>query len=241
MVLFRTLTVKKADTMKKLLLSLTAAVALTAGSAQATLTLTIEDVLGLSGAPPEVFTDAGTPGQITITTANSLILDSYYNTGSIQSVISNYTSTDTFANLISSSINLNAAGIFPDAIVINLDGEYTEPAGDQGLATTNINAATIDNASFDAVVSVSLDTLLAELDIADLNTRTATDTVDLIRGAGGTYPIRHAFILSSDAVGSDLGFDVSTRVDALQVPSPIPLALMGLGLVGLGITRKLSK
>jgi hypothetical protein len=135
-------------------------------------------------------------------------------------VISNYTSTDDFANLISSSINLNGAGVFPDAIILNLDGEYTQPAGDRGLATTTLNAATIDDASFDAVVSVSLDTLLAELDIADINTRTATDTVDLIRGAGGTYPIRHAFILSSAADGSDLGFDVSTRVNAL--PAPIP-------------------
>jgi hypothetical protein len=227
--------------MKNLLLSLTAAAALAASPAQATLSLTIEDALGLSGVVvPEVFTDAATPGQITVTTANSVILDTYYTTGSIQSVISNYTSTDGFANLISSSINLNGAGVFPDAIILNLDGEYTQPAGDQGLATTNINAATIDDASFDAVVSVSLDTLLAELDIADLNTRTATDTVDLIRGVGGAYPIRHAFILSSAADGSDLGFDVSTRVDALPTPIPAPLALLGLGLVGLGMTRKLS-
>ena len=48
---------------------------------------------------------------------------------------------------------------------------------------------------------------------------------------GDVYPIRHAFRLASDAVGSDIGFDVSTRVDA--VPTPAPLALLGLGMVGM--------
>ena len=217
--------------MRRFVFSLAAIVALCVGftqSAHAVLSMTIEDAIG--GLADEVYNDGGT-GSITITTGDSPILANYYGTGSIQSVISNYVSADNFANLISSSINLNANSVFDDAVIVNLVGEYTQPAGAQGLATTTINAATLVDATFDATVVVSNTTLLTELDIANLDTYTATDTVDLIRGIGDVYPIRHAFRLASDAVGSDIGFDVSTRVDA--VPTPAPLALLGLGMIGM--------
>jgi hypothetical protein len=222
--------------MKKLLSALV--LVFSSQSANAILSMTIED--GSGGLPDELYTDIATPGSLTITTAISPILGNFYDTGSIQSVISNYTSGDDFANLISSSINLNGASIFDDDVIINLVGEYTQPAGDRGDATTTLNAATLVDASFDAVVTVSNTPIFSELDIADLNIRTATETVDLLRGVGDAYPIRHAFRLSSAAVGSDLGFDISTRVDAV-VPTPAPLALLGLGLIGLIGARKVMR
>ena len=224
--------------MKKLLVFL--ALAIAASPASAFIRITIQDLVGggselfvdqAQGIPGEVV--LGTPGQATITTADSSILGTYYAAGSIQSAVSNYLSADPFADLINSSINLNGIGAFDDAIVVNIAADYLQPEGDQGLATTVLNAATIQDASFDATVFVSATPLLTELDITTGDTFTDTELVDLV---SKPYTITHAFRLASLADGSDLGFDISTEV--VGVPTPGPLALIGLGLAGLGFTRK---
>jgi hypothetical protein len=241
MVLFRTLTVKKADTMKKLLLSLTTIAALISGYVQAALIMTIED---LDTAISEVFTDIdigipgaivnNTPGLLGVDSTESSLLGDYW-VGSIQIAASNYASTDELAQFISASINLNSTSALGENLVVNIAAtDYFNPTG-IGTFETIINASTLVDTSYDATVQVAGTPLLTEIDVTDTNTYSATASIPVPT----PFQITHAFRLSSDAEGADLSFDISTR--ALPTPSPASLALMGLGLVGLGMTRKLSK
>ena len=194
--------------------------------------MTIED---LNTAASEVYTDidvgipgaiiTNTPGSLGVDTFESVLLDTYWTTGSIQIAASNYEVTDELAQFISASINLNAAETLGENLVVNIAAtDYVNPTG-VGTFETIINASTVNNTSYDALVSVNATTLLSVIDIADTNTYSATDTIAVTT----PFQITHAFRLSSDAVGGDLGFDISTRA----VPTPIPLALLGLGLVGM--------
>lgn len=198
-----------------------------------TLTMEIIDLGGV--APTETFTDAGTPGSLAVTTGNSAILAAYWGTASLQvAATNNIDPSQPFGELINASINLDAINPLGTnvGIVITADGFTNLPTGD-ATAFTIINAATVDATAFDAAVFVDA---IEIIDVEGINT---TDTYAASKSItiGTTYSITHVFDLTSLAVGGDLGFDISTAVGA--VPMPVPLALMGLGLIGMIGIRKL--
>jgi hypothetical protein len=229
--------------MKKTLLSLAAAAALFAGSPQAALIMTIEDLTTLT---EEIFTDidvgipgaviTNTPGTLGVDFADSALLGTYWSAGSIQIAASNYSVTDELAQFINASINLNAAATLGENLVVNIAAtDYLNPTGVAPFETI-INASTVVDTSYDATVSVAGTPLLTVLDIADTNTYSATASI----AVPTPFQINHAFRLSSDAEGGDLSFDISTRALPEGVPAPLPLALMGLGLLGMLGVRKIS-
>lgn len=188
------------------------------------------------GLATETFTDVLTPGSLGVTTFDSTILGTYWGTGSLQIAASNnITPSDPDAELISASINLNAIGDLGTNVGIIIEASGYENFTGLGEAFTIINAATVNNTEFDAAVFVDAIEILNVDSINTTDTYTGTEAVTV----GSQFSIIHAFDLTSLAVGGDLGFDISTSVNASAVPIPAPLALMGLGIVALGLTRKL--
>ena len=216
--------------MKKLL---SAVLLLSSQVALAVPTLTMEVIDLTGGAATETFTDAATPGSLSVTTGNSAILATYWGTASLQvAAANNIDPTQPFGELINASINLDAIAPLGTNVGIEIvaDGYSNLPAG-AAEAFTIINAATVDQTEFDAAVFVDA---VEIIDVEGINT---TDTYAASKPItiGTTYSITHIFDLTSSGVGGDLGFDISTAVGA--VPVPAPLALMGLGLAGLGFIR----
>ena len=214
--------------MKKLLSTLALLLAaLPAWAVPTFVSMTIED---LNDSTSETYFDT-TPGLISVSSTDSALLSKYW-TGSLQVALSNNYDPSMPGEFISSSINLNATDLIGENLVVNiLAAGYTNPTGGDYGFDTIINAATVQQAQFDAVVFVDTNVLLDAPDIADTNTRTASGTFTV----GDSYSILHAFRLYSDAPGADLGFDISTRAN---VPEPLPLGLLGAGLLGLGFTVK---
>ena len=198
--------------------------------------MTIEDQNTLE---TEVYFDTATPGSIVVSAANSTLLSRYWSVGSLQTSLSNNITPAELGKAISASINLTATDLTGANLAVNtLFGDYRNPINGTYNFETVINASTVFDTDYSAVVTINGETLLSVFDIADTNTYTATAPFVI----GGNYAIGHAFILESNAPGADLGFDISTRaVDGVTVPEPGALALLSLGLIGMTVARRVNR
>jgi hypothetical protein len=218
--------------MKKFTLS--AALLLFSVQAQAVpeVEIAILDLTG--GLPTETYSDAGS-GSLAVTTADSVILSTYWGTASGQIAASNNVDpSQPFAELINASINLDAIEPLGTNVGVIIQASGFENFTGLGEAFTIINASTVDATAFDAAVFVDA------IEILDVDNVSTTDTFSALVDVtvGGPFSITHVFDLTTLAVGGDLGFDISTAVAPKAVPAPLPLALMGLGFLGMLGARK---
>jgi hypothetical protein len=185
------------------------------------------------GLANETYDDGGT-GSLVVTGLDSPILSNYWTTGSIQSAIANNQLTNyDEAELISASIQFDAVDDPGTNVGIIINATGYDLGTNDVRASTIINAATVDFAAFDAAV------LLDGLTLLEVDNITTTDTFTALQDftVGDQFTITHAFDLTALTEGADLGFDISTTVS--RVPVPAPLALMGLGLLGMvGMSRR---
>jgi hypothetical protein len=180
----------------------------------------------------EVYTDGGT-GVLGVNSTTSTILGTYW-TGSIQTAVANNNDPNAaFAEFINASINLNAtASPLGENVIVRIEAsEFVVPADSPARYDTIINASTLIDAEFNASVFIDGNLVLEET-VTNTDTETASGILDI----GNPYNLVHAFGLVSLADDGDIGFDISTRVSG--VPVPAPLALIGLGLAGIGFTRR---
>jgi hypothetical protein len=193
--------------------------------AQATIIGTVTD---LNDSSTNVFTDAATPGLLAISSATSPILGTYW-TGALEINVSSENILDDLATFISASTNLNALSTGKNVLISVVSDNFVNPTG---LATFEsiINASTVTSSSYDAQVLVDTTVLGTLLNISDTNTYTMSGAV----AVPTPFSITHNFTLGASSVGGDLAFDISTR----GIPVPAPLALIGLGLLGMVGVRK---
>jgi hypothetical protein len=216
--------------MKKFILSLVLALTAPMAAAIPMITMTVTD---LNSLVTEIYTDVLSPGILAVTSFDSPIMASYWDTGAIQIGVSDNQDPTELAEFITASINLDAASVLGTNVGVKLvASEYVNPPAGPATFHTIINAATVVDTAYSARVFVDGNLLLQELDVTTTDTFTATNTYVI----GSPFSIEHDFQLTSLAEGGDLGFDISTRA----VPTPAPLALMGLGLLGMVSARKLA-
>lgn len=186
----------------------------------------------LNDATIENYTDGGS-GVLAISSDTSALLSKYWDTGSIQVAAASNQEPSILAEFINASINLGSSILTGKNLIVIVEAtEFVNPPSGPAVFDTVINASTILNASYDALVEVDNNVLLLITDISDTNTYEAIDTYNI----GSPFNIIHEFALSSSAVGGDLGFDMSTH--SATVPVPAPIALMGLSLIGMVGARK---
>ena len=237
------------------LLAAAVAAALPLGAAQAKLIATVTDLIG---GGVNIFSDLdygipgatviGTQGLINFSSITSPILGTYFQ-GAATLGVSNYADATIQGILGTASFNLSSLTDLGDVVAINvLADEYLNPAGIPLTFTSTVNAATLGdatdttdatNASYDFVVNVQgvggSATLQSVLNVADLTTYQASASYPW----EVPYSIQHALRLGTTEVGVDIGIDMSTRAEV--IPAPAPLALFGLGLLGLGLTRRVTR
>lgn len=190
----------------------------------------------------EVFTDLdygiagatviGVEGLVVFGSSNSTILSNYW-AGELTFGLSNYGDPSLPGALITGQGSLNALAIGDNVAIDIVADEYLNPTGSPIGFETIVNASTLIDTEYSFLVDVlGQPNLLTAAGIDDTNTYSASAVYDITAPFG----IVHTILLDALELDAQFGVDMSTR--AFAVPAPAPLALVGLGLLGIGAVRK---
>ena len=203
--------------------------------AQAGMVVTITD---LNDTSTEGFNDAGSPGIVFIDSSASSILGTYWQSiGGVSISNEAFVGIDGAALLGTSIFGLNAketgtnVGI---SVLADFDLGVTGP----GAIATQANAATLTDASVTFATGYNGSPVaLAEFTNTGQNYAELIDVV-----LTSPFILQQSFVLTADAIGADIGFDVSTQASVVPIPAAAWLFGSALaGLVGVGRLRKTTE